>query len=166
MSDSEVPFILEMRNISKSFGGVHALHNVSLECSPGTVHALVGENGAGKSTLIKILSGALSADSGEIFFKGELHRGFSTREALNRGISVIYQELALVSEMTVAENIFLGREPRNAFGLIDHSRIRSEAKALLSQLGLKIDLDTEVGDLSVAFQQMVEIAKALSKNAD
>ncbi len=166
MIDSEVPFILEMRNISKSFGGVHALHNVSLECSPGTVHALVGENGAGKSTLIKILSGALSADSGEIFFKGELHRSFSTREALNRGISVIYQELALVSQMTVAENIFLGREPRNAFGLIDHSRIRSEAEALLSQLGLKIDLDTEVGDLSVAFQQMVEIAKALSKNAD
>ena len=166
MSDSEVAFILEMRNISKSFGGVHALRDVSLGCRPGTVHALVGENGAGKSTLIKILSGALSADSGEIFFKGELHRGFSTREALNRGISVIYQELALVSEMTVAENIFLGREPRNAFGLIDHSRIRSEAEALLSQLGLKIDLDTEVGDLSVAFQQMVEIAKALSKNAD
>ena len=166
MSDSEVSFILEMRNISKSFGGVHALRDVSLECTPGTVHALVGENGAGKSTLIKILSGALSADSGEIFFKGELHRGFSTREALNRGISVIYQELALVSQMTVAENIFLGREPRNAFGLIDHSRIRSEAEALLSQLGLKIDLDTEVGDLSVAFQQMVEIAKALSKNAD
>ena len=166
MSDSEVSFILEMRNISKSFGGVHALHDVSLKCTPGTVHALVGENGAGKSTLIKILSGALSADSGEIFFKGELHRGFSTREALDRGISVIYQELALVSQMTVAENIFLGREPRNAFGLIDHSRIRSEAEALLSQLGLKIDLDTEVGDLSVAFQQMVEIAKALSKNAD
>ena len=166
MSDSEVALILEMRNISKSFGGVHALRDVSLGCTPGTVHALVGENGAGKSTLIKILSGALSADSGEIFFKGELHRSFSTREALNRGISVIYQELALVSEMTVAENIFLGREPRNAFGLIDHSRIRSEAEALLSQLGLKIDLDTEVGDLSVAFQQMVEIAKALSKNAD
>ena len=166
MRNSEVSYILEMRNISKSFGGVHALHNVSLECSPGTVHALVGENGAGKSTLIKILSGALSADSGEIFFKSELYRGFSTREALDHGISVIYQELALVSQMTVAENIFLGREPRNAFGLIDHSRIRSEAESLLSQLGLKIDLDTEVGDLSVAFQQMIEIAKALSKNAD
>ena len=166
MSASKAPFILEMRNISKSFGGVHALRDVSFECRPGTVNALVGENGAGKSTLIKVLSGALSADSGEILFKGELHRGFSTREALNRGISVIYQELALVSQMTVVENIFLGREPRNALGLIDHSRIRSEAEALLSQLGLKIDLDTEVGDLSVAFQQMVEIAKALSKNAD
>ncbi|MFL2749198.1 MAG: sugar ABC transporter ATP-binding protein [bacterium] len=100
------------------------------------------------------------------FSKVSFNRGFSTREALDRGISVIYQELALVSQMTVAENIFLGREPRNAFGLIDHSRIRSEAEALLSQLGLKIDLDTEVGDLSVAFQQMIEIAKALSKNAD
>ena len=166
MSASKAPYILEMRNISKSFGGVHALRDVSFECRPGTVNALVGENGAGKSTLIKVLSGALSADSGEILFKGELHRGFSTREALNRGISVIYQELALVSQMTVVENIFLGREPRNALGLIDHSRIRSEAEALLSQLGLKIDLDTEVGDLSVAFQQMVEIAKALSKNAD
>jgi len=166
MSASKAPYILEMRNISKSFGGVHALRDVSFECRPGTVNALVGENGAGKSTLIKVLSGALSADSGEILFKGELHRGFSTREALNRGISVIYQELALVSQMTVLENIFLGREPRNALGLIDHSRIRSEAEALLSQLGLRIDLDTEVGDLSVAFQQMVEIAKALSKNAD
>ena len=132
----------------------------------GQVVSVFGANGVGKTTLIKILSGALSADSGEIFIKGELHRSFSTREALNRGISVIYQELALVSQMTVAENIFLGREPRNAFGLIDHSRIRSAAEALLSQLGLKIDLDTEVGDLSVAFQQMVEIAKALSKNAD
>ncbi|MDP6465836.1 MAG: sugar ABC transporter ATP-binding protein, partial [SAR324 cluster bacterium] len=166
MSASKAPYILEMRNISKSFGGVHALRDVSFECRPGTVNALVGENGAGKSTLIKVLSGALSADSGEILFKGELHRGFSTREALNRGISVIYQELALVSQMTVVENIFLGREPRNALGLIDHSRIKSEAEALLSQLGLRIDLDTEVGDLSVAFQQMVEIAKALSKNAD
>ena len=166
MRNLEVSYILEMRNISKSFGGVHALHDVSLKCTPGTVHALVGENGAGKSTLIKILSGALSADSGELFFKDELLRGFSTREALDRGISVIYHELALVSQMTVAENILLGREPRNAFGLIDHSRIRSEAEALLSQLGLKIDLDTEVGDLSVAFQQMIEIAKALSKNAD
>ena len=166
MSASKPSFILEMRNISKSFGGVHALRDVSFECKPGTVHAFVGENGAGKSTLIKVLSGALSPDSGEILFKGELHRGFSTREALNCGISVIYQELALVSQMTVAENIFLGREPRNALGLIDNSRVKSEAEVLLSQLGLKIDLDTEVGDLSVAFQQMVEIAKALSKNAD
>ena len=166
MNQTESKYILEMHHISKSFGGVSALQDVSFKCSPGTVHALVGENGAGKSTLIKILSGALKADSGEIIFKGKNHSSFSTREALNQGISVIYQELALVLQMTVAENIFLGREPRNAFGLVDQVRLRSEAQDLLEQLGIKIDLDIEVGELSVAYQQMIEIAKALSKNAD
>ena len=166
MNQTEFKYILEMHDISKSFGGVSALQDVSFKCSPGTVHALVGENGAGKSTLIKILSGALKADSGEIIFKGKNHSSFSTREALNQGISVIYQELALVLQMTVAENIFLGREPRNSFGLVDQARLRSEAQDLLVQLGIKIDLDIEVGDLSVAYQQMIEIAKALSKNAD
>ena len=166
MSESEPSFILEMRNITKSFSGVHALRDVSFQCRPGTVHALVGENGAGKSTLIKILSGALLADSGDILFKGEHHQSFSAREALNSGISVIYQELALVSQMTVAENIFLGREPRRTFGIVDTKRLRTEAEKLLKQLGLEIDLDTEVGELTVAYQQMVEIAKALSKNAD
>ena len=166
MNQTETKYILEMHNISKSFGGVSALQDVSFKCSPGTVHALVGENGAGKSTLIKILSGALKADSGEIIFKGKNHSSFSTREALNQGISVIYQELALVLQMTVAENIFLGREPRNSFGLLDQAQLRSEAQDLLEQLGIKIDLDIEVGDLSVAYQQMIEIAKALSKNAD
>ena len=125
MNQTESKYILEMHHISKSFGGVSALQDVSFKCSPGTVHALVGENGAGKSTLIKILSGALKADSGEIIFKGKNHSSFSTREALNQGISVIYQELALVLQMTVAENIFLGREPRNAFGLVDQVRLRS-----------------------------------------
>tara|TARA_B100000945_G_scaffold278582_1_gene244453 strand:- start:335 stop:1834 length:1500 start_codon:yes stop_codon:yes gene_type:complete len=166
MNQTEFKYILEMHDISKSFGGVSALQDVSFKCSPGTVHALVGENGAGKSTLIKILSGALKADSGEIIFKGKNHSSFSTREALNQGISVIYQELALVLQMTVAENIFLGREPRNSFGLLDQAQLRSEAQDLLEQLGIKIDLDIEVGDLSVAYQQMIEIAKALSKNAD
>ena len=99
MSQTEIKYILEMHDISKSFGGGSALQDVSFKCSPGTVHALVGENGAGKSTLIKILSGALKADSGEIIFKGKNHSSFSTREALNQGISVIYQELALVSQM-------------------------------------------------------------------
>ena len=166
MNQTESKYILEMHHISKSFGGVSALQDVSFKCSPGTVHALVGENGAGKSTLIKILSGALKADNGEIIFKGKNHSSFSTREALDQGISVIYQELALVLQMTVAENIFLGREPRNAFGLVDQVRLMSEAQDLLEQLGIKIDLDIEVGDLSVAYQQMIEIAKALSKNAD
>ena len=119
MGESSNSFILEMRNITKSFGGVQALRDVSFQCKPGTVHALVGENGAGKSTLMKILAGALLADSGEILFKGESHQHFSTREAINSGISIIYQELALVPQMTVAENIFLGREPRHRLGLVN-----------------------------------------------
>ena len=166
MRESQNPYILEMRNIFKSFGGVNALRDVSFQCRPGTVHALVGENGAGKSTLIKILAGALLPDSGEIIFKGQKHQSFSTRKALNSGISVIYQELALVSQMTVAENIFLGREPRKYFGIVDKKRLKIEAKKLLKQLGFEIDPDMEVGELTVAYQQMVEIAKALSKNAD
>ena len=166
MRESQNPYILEMRNIFKSFGGVNALRDVSFQCRPGTVHGLVGENGAGKSTLIKILAGALLPDSGEIIFKGQKHQSFSTRKALNSGISVIYQELALVSQMTVAENIFLGREPRKYFGIVDKKRLKIEAKKLLKQLGFEVDMDMEVGDMTVAYQQMVEIAKALSKNAD
>lgn len=166
MRESQNPYILEMRNIFKSFGGVNALRDVSFQCRPGTVHALVGENGAGKSTLIKILAGALLPDSGEIIFKGQKHQSFSTRKALNIGISVIYQELALVSQMTVAENIFLGREPRKYFGIVDKKRLKIEAKKLLKQLGFEVDMDMEVGEMTVAYQQMVEIAKALSKNAD
>ena len=166
MRESQNPYILEMRNIFKSFGGVNALRDVSFQCRPGTVHALVGENGAGKSTLIKILAGALLPDSGEIIFKGQKHQSFSTRKALNSGISVIYQELALVSQMTVAENIFLGREPRKYFGIVDKKHLKIEAKKLLKQLGFEVDMDMEVGEMTVAYQQMVEIAKALSKNAD
>ena len=166
MRESQNTYILEMRNIFKSFGGVNALRDVSFQCRPGTVHALVGENGAGKSTLIKILAGALLPDSGEIIFKGQKHQSFSTRKALNSGISVIYQELALVSQMTVAENIFLGREPRKYFGIVDKKRLKIEAKKLLKQLGFEVDMDMEVGEMTVAYQQMVEIAKALSKNAD
>ena len=111
--------ILEMRTISKAFGGVQALSDVSFSCRKGKVHALLGENGAGKSTLIKILAGAYRADSGEIIFKGRRHAGFSARGAMATGISIIYQELNLIQYMTVAENIFLGREPRNRLGVID-----------------------------------------------
>ena len=105
-------YILEMRNISKSFAGVHALKDVSIRCKPGQVYALVGENGAGKSTLMKILAGAYKADSGEIIYKGQLREQASAGEIIDSGISIIYQELALVQQMSVAENIFLGREPR------------------------------------------------------
>jgi ABC-type sugar transport system ATPase subunit len=158
--------ILEMRNISKAFGGVHALRDVSFSCRKGKVHALLGENGAGKSTLIKILAGAYRADSGEIVFKGQRHASFSAREAMATGISIIYQELNLVQFMTVAENIFLGREPRNRLGVIDTRRIAKESVGLLDRLGVRLSPSAQIGDLTVANQQMVEIAKALSQKAD
>ena len=158
--------ILEMRKISKAFGGVQALREVSFSCRKGKVHALVGENGAGKSTLIKILAGAHQADSGEIVFKGRRYAGFSAREAMAAGISIIYQELNLVQLMTVAENIFLGREPRNRFGVIDTRRMMKESAELLGRLGVRLSPSARIGDLTVASQQMVEIAKALSQNAD
>ena len=158
--------ILEMRNISKAFGGVQALRDVSFSCRKGKVHALVGENGAGKSTLIKILAGAYQADSGEIVFKGQRYAGFTAREAMGTGISIIYQELNLVQFMTVAENIFLGREPRNRLGIIDTRRMAKESADLLNRLGIQLSPSAHIGDLTVASQQMVEIAKALSQNAD
>src|SRR5687768_12985372 len=114
MTEPTSDTILEMQNISKSFGGVHALRDVSFVCRPGTVHALVGENGAGKSTLVKILAGAYQADSGTIVYKGTQYDSLTTRQALDKGIAIIYQELNLLPYMSVAENIFLGREPRMA----------------------------------------------------
>ena len=158
--------ILEMLNISKAFGGVQALRDVSFSCRKGKVHALLGENGAGKSTLIKILAGAYQADSGEIVFKGQRYAGFTAREAMATGISIIYQELNLVQFMTVAENIFLGREPRNRLGVIDTQRMTKESVDLLDRLRIPLSPSAQIGDLTVASQQMVEIAKALSQNAD
>ena len=158
--------ILEMLNISKTFGGVQALRDVSFSCRKGKVHALLGENGAGKSTLIKILAGAYQADSGEIVFKGRRYAGFTAREAIATGISIIYQELNLIQFMTVAENIFLGREPRNRLGVIDTQRMTNETMNLLNRLRIPLLPSAQIGDLTVASQQMVEIAKALSQNAD
>jgi ribose transport system ATP-binding protein len=159
-------FLLEMRNITKSFGGIHALQHVSFACRPGKVHALVGENGAGKSTLMKILAGAYQADDGEIIYKGQTYTNLSTIEALGGGIRVIYQELNLVPYLSVAENIFLGHEPRTRLGLIDNSTLYQQSAALLQRLGLDLDLRAPVGEFPVAVQQMVEIAKALSQKAD
>ena len=158
--------LLEMRNITKTFGGIHALRDVSLRCRRGTVHALLGENGAGKSTLIKILAGAYQADGGTIDFAGGTYSHLTTRQALELGIRIIYQELNLLPYMTVAENIFLGDEPRMAVRLVDTGAMRRQAGALLQQLGVAIAPDTPVGELTVAGQQMVEIAKALSRRAE
>ena len=159
-------YILEMHNISKSFAGVHALKDVSIRCQPGRVHGLVGENGAGKSTLMKILAGAYKADAGEIIYKGERREGASAGEVIDSGVSIIYQELALVAQMSVAENIFLGREPQRGFGLLDLRSLHERAAQLTERLGISLDTRTPVSELTVAQRQLVEIAKALSQNAD
>ena len=155
--------LLEVRNITKRFPGVTALDNVSAQFFPGQVHAVVGENGAGKSTLMKILVGAYIPDEGEIIFQGQSRTFGHPREAQESGISIIYQEFNLLPERTVAQNIFLGREPtRN--GLIDARELQRRTRDVLEQLGAAniISPDIEVKALSIAEQQLVEIAKAIS----
>jgi ribose transport system ATP-binding protein len=154
--------VLEMRGIRKAFPGVVALDGVDLTLHAGEVHMLLGENGAGKSTLMKILSGAYRRDAGTIRLQGRDVAIESPRDALARGIRLIYQELNLVPHLSVAENIFLGAAPRRWPGVIDWRRLRDDAARLLEDLGLAIDPVTPVHRLSLAQQQMVEIAKALS----
>jgi ribose transport system ATP-binding protein len=158
--------ILEMRNISKAFAGVQALKDVSFACQRGAVHALVGENGAGKSTLMKILAGAYQPDSGEIVFNGQHYSQLTTREAQANGIAIIHQELNLLPYMTVAENIFLGRELKTSLGLVDRRGMNQQAEELLKRVGVHMDVRRPVGELTVARQQMVEIAKALSQEVN
>ena len=157
--------ILVMENISKSFPGVKALSDVHLTVRQGTVHALMGENGAGKSTLMKVLIGMYSPDSGRIVFKGQSVQIQSTEMALKLGISMIHQELSPVPYMTVAENIFLGREPVGQWGLLDKRKMIADTKALLQRLEININPTTVMKELSVANTQMVEIAKAISYDA-
>ena len=163
-ASSAVP-ILEMRGIQKSFPGVRVLDDVALSVLPGQVLALMGENGAGKSTLMKILAGALEADAGTISLNGKEVRISSPQQAMDLGIGIIYQELNLAPHLSIAENIFLGREPRLAPGWIDGRKMRREASALMADLGMPLDVRTLVGTLSVAQRQMVEIAKATSRKA-
>jgi ABC-type sugar transport system ATPase subunit len=158
--------ILKMHGISKRFPGVQALNNVSFDVQPGEVHALIGENGAGKSTLMKILAGVYDADEGQIMLRGEPVHFTSPYDAWTRGISTIHQELMLIPQLTVAENIFLGKAPRSRLGFIDKTRMFDEAEVLLERLEIQADPGTLVGDLPVGLQQMVEIAKALSFDAD
>ena len=157
--------IVEMRNISKSFGGVQALKKVSFACRTGEVHTVVGQNGAGKSTLMKILAGDYPADEGEIYLEGKRVRFASPREAQALGISIIHQELNLMPELSVSANVFLGREPRHAFGFLSESELSKRSTEVLARLGVDIDPSARVGSLSIAQQQMVEIAKALAVEA-
>lgn len=159
------PYVLEAEGISKQFPGVKALDNVSLKIKPGSVHALMGENGAGKSTLMKCLIGIYRPDGGTIKVKGQPVTFNDTQAALHSGISMIHQELNLVPHMTVAENIWLGREPAK-LGFVNHEELNRKTRELLAHLKIKLNPETPLGTLSIANQQMVEIAKAVSYNAD
>ncbi len=156
--------ILNMRNISKSFPGVQALDRVSLEVGRGEVHGLLGENGAGKSTLMKILSGAYRPDSGSIEYNGQLIHIASPHQAQQHGIVTIYQEFNLVPSLTIAENVFMGREP-GPWRFIDWTAMKRQTRELTERIGIDIDPMTIVRNLTVAEQQMVEIAKALSMDS-
>jgi ribose transport system ATP-binding protein len=159
------PALLEMRGITKAFPGVVALRDVDFDLRAGEVHVLVGENGAGKSTLIKILSGVHRADRGMIFLEGrEVHIG-SPREAQHAGISTVYQEFNLIPQLRVDENLFLGQEPAGPFGWIDRIRRARAAESLLRSLEVPVGVSARVRTLGVAEQQLVEIAKALSREA-
>ncbi|AXU94610.1 sugar ABC transporter ATP-binding protein [Erwinia persicina] len=158
-------YALEAEGISKFFPGVKALSNVSFRIKPGTVHALMGENGAGKSTLMKCLIGIYRPDEGQIRIKGQPVQFTDTLDALRSGISMIHQELNLVPHMTVAENIWLGREPMR-LGFVDHGKLNRLTRDLLTKLNIRLRPEQMVGDLSIASQQMVEIAKAVSWNSD
>ena len=156
------PPLLEVRAVSKSFPGVAALEEVSLRLEHGTVHALMGENGAGKSTLMKIVAGVCTPDSGELRLEGRALRLDSPRQALEHGIAMIHQELNLLPTMSVAENIWIRREPLNALRLVRHRELNRRTRALLERLAADIDPQAELRTLPLAARQMVEIARALS----
>ena len=156
--------IVELSHINKSFPGVKALDDVSFDLNEGEVMALIGENGAGKSTLMKILSGVYQPDSGEIKVFGVTVEGLTPKKVQELGIAIIHQELNMCTHLTVAENIFLGREKTKGM-VLSASEMNREARNILERLGMDIDPETVVGDLAVSKQQMVEIAKALSANA-
>ena len=156
--------VLTVRGVTKSFGGVHALRGVDLTLRRGHVHALVGENGAGKSTLIKVLTGVHTPDGGEMTYLGEPIRFTRPGQAQAAGIATVYQEVNLVPLLSVASNVFLGREPKRA-GLVDVRAMRRGARELVERLGIEVDVDARLGDLGLGVQQMVALARAVSTDS-
>lgn len=154
--------ILELRHVSKFYPGVVALDDVSIGFSTGEVHAIAGENGAGKSTMIKVITGAVSPTKGEVYFEGEVITDNSPQKSLDLGITAIYQEMSLIKYLTVAENIYYNRYPKKN-GLIDFKAVEKDAEKVISKLGVYIDPKMLVKDLSVGYQQLIEIAKSLSR---
>ncbi|WP_461538601.1 sugar ABC transporter ATP-binding protein [Spongorhabdus nitratireducens] len=164
--ETDRQYIFEARNIRKEFPGVVALDNVELKVSPGRVLALMGENGAGKSTLMKIISGVYTPDAGSLSLRGQPYNIKGPLDALEQGVAMIHQELNLMPFMTVAENIWIRREPLNSFGFVDHQRMYQQTQELFETLKIELDPRAEVRDLSVANRQMVEIAKAVSYDSE
>ena len=158
--------LLSVQHLSKSFPGVQALDDVFLNVEAGRVHALMGENGAGKSTLMKILIGMITPDSGSIYFKGKKIAFHTVHDAIKAGFSMIHQELLPFPDLTVAENIFMGREPLVFPGWINRKKLYTAARHLMSRLGISVKVNRKMKTLSVAETQMVEIAKAISNNAE
>ncbi|MHB8278324.1 MAG: sugar ABC transporter ATP-binding protein [Candidatus Humimicrobiaceae bacterium] len=158
-------YVIELKNISKIFPGVKALEKVNFDLCSSEVHALIGENGAGKSTMIKIIAGFYPPDEGSIFMNGQEVKFRSPIDSNTKGIKVVYQELNLVPELSIAENVFLGDFPTNRFGNINWKIMREKTKGILSQLGLEVDPTIKVGGLRVAEQQIVEIARSISSGA-
>src|SRR6185503_13953980 len=155
--------LLQMRAIRKSFGGVEVLKGVHFDVQPGEVHALCGENGAGKTTLMNILAGVLPPDAGDITLGGQSFARFTSAHAAQRaGVSIVFQERSLFGPLTVAENIFAGRQPVTRWGMIDRRQLHADADRLLQVVAPEVSADAVVAELSPAQQQMVEIAKALS----
>ena len=157
--------VLEMKNIHKQFPGVYALNSVDFELKAGEVHALLGENGAGKSTLIKVLGGIYHPDQGQIIIDGKEVKFNSVPDADAAGVSIIHQEIMTVPYMTIAENIFLGKEPRTKLGTVDHQRMIRESQVLIDSFHMNMKANRKVIALSIAQQQMVEIAKAIAIDA-
>ena len=158
-------YILEMKNITKSFASNMVLDDINISVMPGEIRALIGENGAGKSTLMKILGGLYSADKGTVIINGEKTSIHSVEDAKKYGIGFIHQEINNVQSLSIAENMFLGREPRNVIGLVDYKKLYGESSKALVESGLNLDPHQLLSELSVAQQQLVEIARAINEKS-
>ncbi|MEN0014983.1 MAG: ATP-binding cassette domain-containing protein, partial [Solirubrobacteraceae bacterium] len=157
--------IVALDGVSRSYGAIHALRDATMALIPGEVRALMGENGAGKSTMVKMLTGVERPTNGQVFIDGEAVTLHSTADARDAGIAVILQEPTLFPDLTVAENVVMGRHPRRSFGRVDRPAMRKMVQELLGRLGVELDPDRPVQGLSIADQQIVEIAKAMSFDA-
>lgn len=165
MSGYQGEYVLEMQNIVKVFPGVRALDGMSIKIRPGTVHAIAGENGAGKSTLMKVINGDYTAEEGKVIYKGKILGKRTIMETIQMGISMIRQEMNPIRQMTIAENIFLGREPQKRKGFVDFKKLNENTNKLLRELNMPFEATQKMDTLSIAAQQQVEIAKAISCNA-